>query len=167
MVSQVVNQTRQNHAVEHATVAALLKGGARPPLGGCSTPGGFLVYARESAESVASAVDEGLRRLREGEHEAAVSPYCGTNLAVGVLCAGLASGIILRGSKKRFHRVPLAIVAGIGAALLSRGLGEEVQRRFTTLADVGDLQISGVRSLQIGKHTVHWVGTSRASQRCC
>ena len=163
MVSQVVNQTRQNHAVEHATVAALLKGGARPPLGGCSTPGGFLVYARESAESVASAVDEALRRLRGGEREAAVSPYCGTNLAVGALCAGLASGIVLRGLKKRLHRIPLAIVAGIGAALLSRGLGEEVQRRYTTLADVGDLEITGIRSLQIGKHTVYWVGTSRAS----
>jgi len=160
MVSQVINRTRQNHALEHATVSALLKRGARPPLGGCSTPRGFLVYAREPAESVTSAVDEALRRLRDGEREAAVSPYCGTNLAVGALCAGLASAIVLRGLRKRLHRIPLAIVAGIGAALLSRGLGEEVQRRYTTLADIGDLEITGVSSMQIGKHTIHWVGTS-------
>ena len=62
----IIDRTRQNHAIEHATVVTLLERGARPPLGGNATPGGFYIYGKLSKAEVASAASEALRRLERG-----------------------------------------------------------------------------------------------------
>ena len=165
MVLGVIDRIRRNHGLEHATVAVLLEGGARPPLAGYSTPAGYFIYARESTDAVTSAASEGLRRMAAGESALAISPYCGSNLVVAAVLAGLFSTVIMRGRKRHLRRIPLVAATGVAAAVLGRPLGMEVQRRYTTSADVEGLEISSVRCLRSGKHTVHWVGTRYTSRQ--
>ena len=95
MTFNPIRRVRQNHGLEHATVTVLLERGVRPPLGGYSTAGGFFIFGRASSETVSDAVYEALARMKEGQKELAVSPYCGTNLATGALLAGLLTTAIL------------------------------------------------------------------------
>ena len=159
-MSIMVRRTRQNHGLEHATVAILMGRGMRPPLGGYSTAGGFFIFGRATTDDVASAAGDALVRMKAGQRELAVSPYCGTNLATGVLLAALISAVIMRRSRNRARRVPAAILAAIGATLWGRPLGQVLQRHFTTLADVDDLHITGIRRLLAGRFTLHRVSTS-------
>ena len=156
----IVDRTRKNHALEHATIAVLLQGGPPTPLAGNATPGGFFVYGKVSTEEVEGAVSEGLERLQAGERELAVSPYCGTNLVVGALVAGLLAGLIAATSKRRLGRIPLMATAIIGAAWLGRPLGSAVQRRYTTLPDVEDLVVTGIHGVRLGGYTAHRVRTA-------
>jgi hypothetical protein len=100
--------------------------------------------------------------MKAGEADLAISPFCGTNIVVGAALStvGTLLGYRLagggtRGVNRAFSNAALAIVA-------SRPLGRMVQRRYTTSADVGDMQIDGVSYHQLGKLTVHWVATSFA-----
>ena len=163
MLRESIRRVRRNHAVEHATVAVLLEQGARPPLGGYSTSRGFLIFGVESEDAVSSAASEGLARLQAREASLAVSPFCGTNLAVGAMLAGLLAGAILRGRRRPLLLLPLAAVVSVGAALLGRPLGMEFQRRYTTLSDAGPVRIEGVRRLWPGRTSVWWVSTSQTN----
>ena len=98
--------------------------------------------------------------MKDGHRELAVSPYCGTNLATGALLAALISAIIMRRSRNGARRVRAAALAAIGAAIGGRPLGQVLQRHFTTLADVDDLRITGIRRLLAGRFTLHRVSTS-------
>ena len=162
---EIVKRTRQNHAIEHGTVAVLLEKGARTPLAGNATPGGFLIYGYLAVEDVRSAADEALHRMQAGERELAVSPYCGTNLVVGALLAGVLSGIILGRSKGRLQRMPAAMTAILVSTLLGRPIGSMVQQRYTTLADVEGVQITGISTLRLGRFAIHRLRTSRDSGR--
>ena len=131
-------------------------------MGGYSTGEGFFIFGRAATDLVVEAVDDALRGLKGGQRELAVSPHCGTNLVTGALLAGLASALILGRGKDRFSRVPTAAAAIIGTSLLSRPLGSELQRRYTTLADVEDLEISDVKRLFAspgGSYTLHRIRT--------
>ena len=161
MVLKIFKRTRQNHAIEHGTVAVLLARGVHTPLAGNATPGGFFIYGYLAGEDVRSAADEALRRMQAGERELAVSPYCGTNLVVGALLAGVLSGIILGKTKGRLKRMPAAMGAILVSTLLRRPLGSMVQRRYTTLAHVDDIQITGISTLRIGRFAIHRLNTSR------
>ena len=156
----MIKRTRQNHGLEHGTITVLLENGVSPPLAGNATPGGFFVYGSISTEDVASAADEALRRLQAGNRELAVSPHCGTNLVIGALLAGVVSGIIFGRSESRLWRLPLVAGAILGTMLLGRPLGMMVQRRFTTLAILAGVEITGIRRFKLGKYTVHWVRTT-------
>ncbi len=163
MKLRLLRRIRQNHALEHATISVLLKAGTPTPLGGYATRGGFFVWGRTSTEALTEAADQALARLQDGQRELAVSPYCGTNLLVGAVVAGLLSGLIFgrrRGAQGGF----LSLVAAItGATLLGRPLGNAIQRRYTTLADVDGLEISEVKRLKGGNFTIHQVHTRVAA----
>ena len=159
MMGMMARKTRQNHGLEHATVAILMARGMRPPLGGYSTPGGFFIIGRATTEDVASAAGDALAQMKAGHRDLAVSPYCGTNLATGALLAALISGAIMRRSRSRAGRMRAAALAAIGATLGGRPLGQIIQRHFTTLADVDDLHITGIRRLLAGRFTLHRVST--------
>ena len=162
MLADLIKQTRQNHALEHATVSLLLERGIRPPLGGYSTSGGFFILGKASTEGIAQAAEEALDRLLKGQRELAVSPHCGTNLVTGAILAAVVSAIILGRSKGRLQGVPAVAVGIIGATLVSRPLGNALQRRYTTLADVGNMEIAAVTRLwygRLGAYTIHRVRT--------
>ena len=147
MLTPMIRRVRQNHALEHATVSLLLKSGYRPPLGGYSTPGGFFIFGRCSLDAITDAVSEGYGRLTTGESELAVSPYCGTNLLTGAVLSGVASALVIGFKGPRKVRIPLAIAAALGVAVISRPLGNRIQKNITTLGNLNDLTVVDIRRL--------------------
>ena len=158
----LIDRVRRNHAIEHATIAILAARGHRPPMGGYSTPGGFWVYGSIPSDDVAGAATEAVARLRAGEDRLAVSPYCGTNLAVGIAGAVLLAGLVRKRVSSRSARVPLVAAAVLGAVLLRRPLGMAAQRELTTLAEVGEAEVTGVRRMSLGRHVLHRVDIGRS-----
>ena len=141
----------------------LLERGVRPPLAGNATPGGFLLYSRASTEEVREAAAEALRRLQSGEHRLAVSPYCGTNILVAALMALVVSSA-LRGRSKSVMKSMSSMMFGIMVALtFRRRVGELVQEHLTTLPDSDGVSVRRIKALQIGRVSIHWVGTGRDS----
>ncbi len=159
----LIDRVRRNHAIEHATIALLAARGHRPPMGGYSTPGGFWVYGNIPSDDVSGAARDALERLRAGESRLAVSPYCGTNLAVGIVGAILLAGLIRRRVANRAVRVPLVAAAVLGAIFVRRPVGMAAQREFTTLSEVGDAEVAGVRRMTLGRHVFHRVDVGRSS----
>jgi len=137
----------------------MIERGVRPPLGGYSVPTGFFIFAKSSADGVEEAAEEALSRLRAGQSEMAISPYCGTNLLAGALIAGLLAGLVLYPRGNRMKRAPLVLLGSVAGALAGRPVGQETQRRYTTLPDLGRLEITGVHQLQLGRVRLFWVGT--------
>jgi len=78
----LVQRTRSNHSLEHATVALLLQHmGPQLRVLGRSTPYGFYLYGDLPTHLVQQFAHEALARLKGGESELAISPFCGTNYA--------------------------------------------------------------------------------------
>ena len=159
LIEGIIKRVRVNHGLEHATIATLLGQGVPTPLGGYSTANGFYVYGRVTTEQLRVAVESALTAMVQGARDLAVSPYCGTNLAIGALVAGVVSGLLSGRSTRKRRRLP-ALAAGIGVSMLvSRPLGAWVQRRFTTSGEVEGLSIAGIQRLKGGTFTVHRVAT--------
>ena len=137
----VLASIRRNHALEHATIAVLLgKVGPNTRLVGRATSDGFYIYGKVPTEKIRESAAEGLARLKQGESQLAVSPLCGTNLAVAGILAGLASLLAL-GNRSRWERAPNVLMAAVVAVVGAQPLGRLVQRYVTTSPDVQDLEI--------------------------
>lgn len=156
-----IDSTRRNHALEHATIAVLLhRLGPAIRLMGRSTASGFYIYGDVPTDDIVDAAKEGLNRLQRGESELAVSPLCGTNLAVGGILAGLASLLAL-GTKRHNDRVSRAILAATGALVLAQPLGRLAQKYVTTRADLDGVKISRILRNGNSRWPVHKVETSK------
>ena len=154
-----VKALRRNHAIEHATAALLIaKMKARSRLVGRATTEGFYIYGDVSTEAISQAAEEGLARLKHGEHDLAVSSRCGTNLVVAAVLAGLASMLTIRG-KRGSNQLPNAILASLAAIALAQPLGRLAQRYLTTSSDVATVSISEVTSKGEGTRTRHKIRT--------
>ena len=84
-LSAVLQQTRQHHAIEHATIHLLAARFPRRVFAGMSDPWGFTLYGKLSSEVIEEAVCEAIQRLQDGEEELAFHPNCGTNLTASIL----------------------------------------------------------------------------------
>ena len=156
----LVARVRRNHALEHATIHVLTEKHRSLSVVGRSTPSGFYLYGNLTTEMVVEAAQEALARLRAGEHHLAIHPKCGTNLVTAGSMAGLATFVVLGGSKKRrIDLLPSALLAATAALLLAQPIGPLLQARVTTLADLGDLTIKGVRREERRNLMVHFVET--------
>lgn len=146
MIQHILRRVRRNHALEHATVTLMLEEGVSGPLGGYSTPWGFFIVGSLSSEQLTRIVGQALENLSAGHSEMAISPHCGTNMAIAALISGALTRVVL-GKKRqgRWKRLPLVLVAVVVGAVLSRPLGAVIQRRFTTLADMEGLEVIAVR----------------------
>ena len=150
-LTALIRHTRQNHALEHATVTLLASDAgwadsAPPRIVGRSDWTGFVLYGQLDTEVVRRAAWEGLRRLRAGESWLAVHPRCGTNLAAGALLGG--AGAYLVASAKddsRLMRLNRSLLTMTAALLLARPLGEWIQSHLTTTSDLGDVTAIEVR----------------------
>jgi Domain of unknown function (DUF6391) len=152
----LILETRRNHALEHATLHVLAR--AHPaPLAGHSNPTGYFILGDMTTDDLRAAAQEAWTRLNAGEHELAIHPGCGTNLATTMLLAGTLAWLPLKGRRSTLGRVailPLALAfAALGVAL-ARPLGPALQQRVTTEADLGNLQIVEVRRVRNGVHRV-------------
>ena len=137
---------RRNHALEHATVTLMLEEGVRGPLGGYSTPWGFFIVGNLSTEQLTRIVEDALDGLRAGQSEMAISPHCGTNVAVAAIISGALTRLVLgRRKSGRWKRLPLVMGAVVVGAALSRPVGNAIQRRYTTLSEMDGLEVVEVR----------------------
>ncbi len=164
-VQRFFSRIRKNHALEHATVHLLSQRYPHKSLIGRSDNKGFFIHGDLSADTLQHVADEALLRLRNGETQLAIHPNCGTNLVTSALLAGLASFFSLFGSKdddwrQRLERLPSAIMLALLALLVSQPLGNYFQRRFTTNADLGSLEILSTRRIERGSSSYLRVLTS-------
>ena len=151
VIRDTLRRVRRNHALEHATVTFMLDEGVQGPLGGYSTPWGFIIAGKLSTEQVARIVDNALESLSQGRSELAISPHCGTNMAVAALFSGVLTRLVLgRERRGRWKRLPLVLAAVVVGAVLSRPVGNAIQRRFTTLSEMDGLEIISVQKIWPG-----------------
>jgi hypothetical protein len=159
MLAGMIAAVRRNHALEHATVSILLgRLGQDTRLVGRATWDGFYIYGNISADKIGECAAEGLARLKQGESQLAVSPLCGTNLAVAGILAGLASMVAV-GKGRRFERLPNVLTAAVLAVVSAQPLGRLIQRHVTTSADLDGLEIVGVSPVGRGLIPLHKVRT--------
>jgi hypothetical protein len=159
-----LSRTRRNHGLEHATLHILAKRYPKTSLAGHSDLNGFWILGDVPTDEIHSAVRQALQRLKNGEHELAVHPNCGTNFATAGVSAGLAASLVMFGAGRRLRdnleRVPLAITMATLALIISQPLGMRIQRRITTSGDPGDMQIVEIKSSQRGRIKAHRVITA-------
>lgn len=159
MLAGMIAAVRRNHALEHATVSILLgRLGQDTRLVGRATWDGFYIYGNVPADKIGECAAEGLARLKQGESQLAVSPLCGTNLAVAGILAGLAS-VVAVGKRRRFERLPNVLTAAVLAVVGAQPLGRLIQRHVTTSADLDGLEIVGVSPVGSGLIPLHKVKT--------
>jgi hypothetical protein len=158
----VVDRTRRNHGLEHATITILSQRLRGISLVGRSTPNGFHLYGNVSTEDLSDAAHEALRRMKAGEVGLAVHPNCGTNFVTAGIAAGLAAYIGFMGANSgsaRRERLPLVAALATGALILAQPLGLEIQRQITTSGDMRDMQIARIDQRQRGSVSAHFVTT--------
>ena len=152
----LILETRRNHALEHATLHVLART-HNSPLAGHSNPTGFFILGDVTTEALRVAADEARTRLLAGEHDLAIHPGCGTNLATTTLLAATFAWIPLKGRKSILGRLavmPLALAfAALGFAL-ARPLGPRLQEHITTEADLGNLKIVDIYPVRNGVHRI-------------
>jgi hypothetical protein len=160
----ILVSVRRNHALEHATIAVLLaKVGPNTRLVGRASGDGFYIYGKVPTDKIRESAAEALARLKRGESQLAISPLCGTNLAVAGILAGLASLLAL-GSRSRLQRLPSVLTAAVVAVVGAQPLGRLVQRHVTTSPDVQGLEIVAVTTAGHALAPLHKVKTAfRAS----
>jgi hypothetical protein len=161
MLGNLVGTVRRNHALEHATIAVLLRRiGHDIRMVGRATRDGYYLYADVPTEMLEESTHEALRRLKSGEGYLAVSSLCGTNLAVAGALAGVASMVTL-GSGRRTDRLPNVILASMMAVLAAQPTGRLIQRYLTTSPDLADTEIVGIKAGGRGGAKFHKVITAR------
>ena len=156
----IIDRVRRNHAIEHAVVAFLIARGYGPPMVGYSTPGGFWIYGKINTKDISNAVDLALIELKSGKVELAISPFCGTNFAVGILGAMFFTKLVSKVVKNKWTRIPLIAIGVVSILSIRRPLGMIVQRQVTTFSNIGDPEIIGISRLAFGKHILHRITVS-------
>ena len=162
MSNDFITTLRQNHALEHAAISVLIsKLGLHQRVVGHATITGFYLYGNIPTEAIQEAATEGLARLQRGESELAVSPFCGTNISVAGIVAGIACLLAL-GGKNRGRRLPLAILAATWAIIAARPIGRIAQKHLTTSADLTGIRIKRITRRGTDTRILHKIETTRA-----
>ena len=147
MLKRVINAVRRNHALEHATISILLsRHGPHMRILGRAAPDGFYIYGDIPTERLREFAQEGLTRLQRGESHLAVSPLCGTNLAVAGVLAGVASLFAMGGH----------------AVIAAQPLGRLVQKHLTTSPELDGVRIVSVDTMGKRFSRLHKVRTAPA-----
>lgn len=180
-ISGWLERTRQNHALEHATINLLTRryGGAH--VMGVSGPAGFTLYATLTAEEIVPAAQAALDALKAGDHALAIHENCGTNL---VITAGFATLATILGlgylpgrdgegdeSQRRvwlrfLERLPQAVLLNALALVFAAPVARWVQANVTTHGDVDDLEIAsfftdtqgGLNRVRVHTRRMGWDG---------
>jgi hypothetical protein len=127
---------------------------------GRATSSGFYIYGRVPPADVEASAEQGLSRLQAGESVLAVSPLCGTNLAVAGVLAGLAS-TVSAGNRSRWERLPGVLLASMLAVLAAQPVGRWLQKYVTTSPDLRDTEIVAVHASERRRGNFFKVETAR------
>ncbi len=160
MLAQTLSRIRRNHGLEHATIHVLSENHKNFSAQGNSDHRGFHlnIYGNISEEAVHQAVKEAYKRMKNGEHELAVHPNCGTVLLTTATLATLAAQASFATELKRQRRssmnwsvlingLPMAILAVVFALIISRPIGTYLQAQYTVEGNLGDLQLTSIRKI--------------------
>lgn len=140
MLARFAEALRRNHALEHATVAVLLAKHGPMRVAGRASLNGFLLYGAIDTEEITVCAREALRRLNAGEASLAISPHCGTNVAVaGALAAAAATATVALGRPQ--GRLANAFMAAMLAAVAAQPLGHLVQEHLTTSPHLAGVEV--------------------------
>jgi hypothetical protein len=124
---------------------------------------GFWVFGAVSIDELQDAVTEAHSRLKGGESNLAIHPYCGTNfVTAGILAGGMAWLSMLgtqRGMRSKLERLPIVVSLVTIAMILAQPLGPLMQARVTTQADLGDMRVTEITNYQRRDVLVHRVKT--------
>ncbi|MEZ4553085.1 MAG: DUF6391 domain-containing protein [Dehalococcoidia bacterium] len=153
MLKRWADAVRRNHALEHATVAVLLARHGPTRLAGRASVDGFLIAGDVDSEELTSCAQEALRRLKAGQAGLAVSPLCGTNIAVSGLMAAAAATAVLSNGRPG-GRLSNAFMAAMVAVVAAQPVGRLVQQHVTTRADLDDVEIVDTRTVFRGLRKV-------------
>ncbi len=154
MLKGIIDRIRRNHGLEHATVALMLAHQGPMRIVGRSDHGGYYKYANIDTERLRSYAEEALVRLQRGEEHLAVSPMCGTNIAVAGVLAGVTSYLALRSSDGHADGITRAILASLVSVVASQPLGRLVQKYATTSPDLAGVRITSVDRMSDRIHKV-------------
>lgn len=145
MIRRLIDAVRRNHALEHGAVMIMLsRVGPSLRLVGRATPDGFYVYGNVPTDELARSADEALARFKRGEGSLAITPLCGTNIAVAGVLSALGAAAAM-GRKPSLSKLPNAFSASMLGIIVAQPVGRWVQRYLTTRADLDDVEIVGVR----------------------
>lgn len=161
MLERLIGAVRRNHALEHGTVTLMLdRLGPDTRLAGRAVPDGFYIYGKIPTEVIASSAGEALARFKDGEAGLAVTPLCGTNIAVAALMTGVAAVVAMGNGRKqsRVSRLPAVCMAAMAAIVAAQPVGSLVQKYLTTSPDLDDAEIVGVQRTARGY--IHKVRTT-------
>ena len=149
---------RQNHALEHATIALLSSRYPESRLSGISFAQGFFIFGEIPAEAIRPTAEQALSRLRGAEPELAIHERCGTNLAVTSMLTGFSAMTVAR-LRKPYNTFSNVLLASTAALVLSRPLGLLVQRFVTTRTPGKQMRIVSVKPLTFLGSPAHFVAT--------
>jgi len=154
MLKGIIDRIRRNHGLEHATVALMLARQGPMRVVGRSDHGGFYIYANVDTERLREYAEEALVRLQRGEEHLAISPMCGTNIAVAGVLAGFTSYLALRRADGHVDGLTKAVLAGLVSVIASQPLGRLVQKHATTSPELAGVRITSVDRLSDRIHKV-------------
>lgn len=133
---------RINHALEHATINVVEERYGPQQLVGFAQEDGFFIKGPIQPYLLEEAARVGLGRLLGGEHNLALHRRCGTSIAAANFLSAVVFLLLLLLTRQ--FTLLNVILAMIAANLMGPLLGQWVQAHFTTLTDVGDVEIIGV-----------------------
>jgi hypothetical protein len=159
----MISRIRRNHALEHATLQVIAKKYPKISVAGYSDTRGFLIVGSVSTDQLREGVNEALRRLQAGEDDLAIHPNCGTNFAATGLVTGTLAWLAMVGAKggfqKKLERWPAVVMLVTIGMILAQPLGPLLQSRFTTDADIGELQVTEITRFEREGAPLHRVKT--------
>ena len=147
-LNDLVQRTRQHHAIEHATIHIL---SARVPgqrFSGLSDPLGFTIFGDVDELTLRQAVGDAMLRLQAGEASLAIHPNCGTNLATTSVLATTAAMVGMTGRRSWLDKFMLTMLLMFPALVIARPLGTRLQH-YTTTANVNDRWLAAIQPMQI------------------
>jgi hypothetical protein len=158
-----IRRVRRNHGLEHATIHVLSQKINNLRIVGRSDSKGFWLWGDVPTDDVATAVNMALNRMRNGEHNLAIHPNCGTNLVTTAFLGAAATMISLTGSERdrggKLARLPMIMMGLLVASIFGQPVGRKIQEHITTLGDPGDLQVLNIRPAKRAGVTAHRVET--------
>ena len=156
MLGRWLNAVRRNHGLEHATVAVLFERYGPRRIAGRASGDGFFILGKVDTEILDECAHEALHRMQHGQPGLAVSPLCGTNIAVtGLFTAAAALGARRRAERQeRSDGFMSAVTAAMLAVVAAQPAGRWLQRFVTTRGDVDQIEIIGTRQFITGVRKV-------------
>lgn len=154
-LTELLQRTRQHHAIEHATLHVLSSRYPGQSFSGYSDPLGFTVAGDVDENALRRAVGDALLRLQAGEHKLARHPNCGTNLVTTAVLVTLMA-LSVNSRRHPMERFAMTLIGVVPMMILAKPIGLYLQG-YTTSADVADRWVAAIHPVSLGGIRAHRV----------